>query len=136
MDMTISKRGISLEPLGRTSQIICHAHLLFICIVYSNSHVDDLKTVVKELDKTRQRKGDLSPWYLNSWGMQTFKLLTYRNARCKNLNDDHYILCIVVCTCNLCSPPTWLTTQSWDNNFIRVVKKFTFFSTYRILPET
>ena len=51
MDMTILKRGITLEPLGRTSQIICHAHLLFICIVYSNFHVDDLKTVVKELDK-------------------------------------------------------------------------------------
>jgi len=40
-----------LEPLGRTSQIICHAQLLFICIVYSNFHVDDLETVVKELEK-------------------------------------------------------------------------------------
>jgi len=30
MDMTISKRGIILRPLCRTSQIICHAHLLFI----------------------------------------------------------------------------------------------------------
>ena len=67
MDMTISKRGITLEPLDRTSQIICHAHLLFICIVYSNFYVDDLKTVEKELDK----KDDLSPvftmspWYVN-----------------------------------------------------------------------
>ena len=60
MDMTISKRGITLEPLGRTSQILCHAHLLFICIVYSIFHVDDLKTVVKELDKKRQHKDDLS----------------------------------------------------------------------------
>jgi len=72
MDMTISKRGITLEPQGRTSQIICHAHLLFISIVYSNFHVDDLKTVVKELDKKRQCKDDLPPvfamlsWYLNS----------------------------------------------------------------------
>jgi len=30
MDMTISKSGITLEPLGQTSQIMCHAHLLFI----------------------------------------------------------------------------------------------------------
>ena len=66
MDMTISKRGIILRPLGRTSQIICHAHLLFICIVYSNVHVDDLKTVVKELDKKRQRKDDLSPVFVMS----------------------------------------------------------------------
>jgi len=70
--MAISKRGITLEPLGRTSQIICHAHLLFICIVYSNFNVDDLKTMIKEFDKKRQRKDDLSPvfvilpWYLNS----------------------------------------------------------------------
>ena len=58
MDMTISKRGITL---GRTSQIICHAHVLFMCILYSNFHVDDLKTVVEELDRKRQRKDDLSP---------------------------------------------------------------------------
>ena len=68
--MTISKRGITLEPLGRTSQIICHAHLLFVCIVYSNFHANDLKTVIKELEK--KCKDDLSPvfamlpWYLNS----------------------------------------------------------------------
>ena len=37
MDMTISKRGITLEPLSWTAQ--------------NNFHVDDLKTVVKELDK-------------------------------------------------------------------------------------
>ena len=68
--MTISKRGITLEPLGRTSQIICHAHLLFICIVYSNFHVDDLKTVVKELEKNATYDLSpvfaMSPWYLNS----------------------------------------------------------------------
>jgi len=56
MDMTFSKRGITLAP--RKS---CHAHLIFIFIVYSNIHVNDLKTVVKELDKKRQRKHDLSP---------------------------------------------------------------------------
>ena len=37
MDMTISKRGITLEPLSWTAQ--------------NNFHVDDLKTVVKELDR-------------------------------------------------------------------------------------
>ena len=101
---------IPLEPLDLTSQSMCHAHLLFICIVYSNFHVDDLKTVVKELDKKRQRKDELSPvfamspWYVNSG---EYRLLNcwHRNARCKTLNDDHYILCIVVCTCNACSPP-------------------------------
>jgi len=72
MDMTISKRGITLEPLDRNSQSTWHVHLFFICIVYSNFHVDHLKTVVKELDEKRQRKDDLSPvfamspWYLNS----------------------------------------------------------------------
>jgi len=64
MDMTISKRGITLEPQGRTSQIICHAHLLFISIVYSNFHVDDLKTVVKELDLPPVFA--MLSWYLNS----------------------------------------------------------------------
>ena len=49
IDITISKRGITLEPLCQTSQSICHAHLLFICIVYSNFHVDDMKTLVEEL---------------------------------------------------------------------------------------
>jgi len=51
MDMTISKRGITLEPLSRTSQSTWHAHLLFICIVYSNFHADNLKTVVNDFDK-------------------------------------------------------------------------------------
>ena len=79
--MTISKRGITLEPLCRTSQIICHAHLLFMCIVYSNLNVDDLKTVVKKIDKKQQSKDNLSPvfamspWYLNI-GEYRLKLLT------------------------------------------------------------
>jgi len=81
MDMTISKRGITLEPLCRTSQSPWHAHLLFICIVYSNFHADYLKTVVNDFDKKkRQRKDDLSPvfamspWYLNSG---EYRLLNY-----------------------------------------------------------
>ena len=48
MDITISKKGLTLEPLVQTSQSIWH--LLFTCIVSSNFHIDDLKTVVEELD--------------------------------------------------------------------------------------
>ena len=80
MDMTISKRDITLEPLGRTSQIICHAHLLFMCIVYINFHVDDLKTVVTKLDKKRQRKDDLSPVFA-MWPFNRYSAYQGRSLR-------------------------------------------------------
>ena len=80
MDMTISKRDITLEPLGRTSQITCHAHLLFMCIVYINFHVDDLKTVVTKLDKKRQRKDDLSPVFA-MWPFNRYSAYQGRSLR-------------------------------------------------------
>jgi len=40
MDKTISKRGITLEPLCRTTQNKCHAHLFFIDIRYIDFHMD------------------------------------------------------------------------------------------------
>jgi len=41
-----SKWGITSEHLCQTSENKCHAHLLFISIMYSNLHVDVLTTLV------------------------------------------------------------------------------------------
>ena len=46
MDIPISKRGITRKPLWQTSQNKCHAHLIFISIMYSNFHVNALTTLV------------------------------------------------------------------------------------------
>ena len=50
MDIPISKRGITRKPLWQTSQNKCHAHSIFISIMYSNFHVDVV------LDWKRQRR--------------------------------------------------------------------------------
>ena len=84
MDIIISKRGITLEPLCWTSQNKCHAHLLFINIMYINFHVDAFTTEIDVWDWKRQCKDDLSlvlamsPRYLNRVGNTDFQNLTLR----------------------------------------------------------
>ena len=46
IDKPISKKRHNREPLCQTSQNKCHAHLIFISIMYSNFHVDALTTLV------------------------------------------------------------------------------------------
>jgi len=50
MDIPVSKRGITLESLCRTSQNKCHSHLFFIDIMYINFHVDVFTTFGDILD--------------------------------------------------------------------------------------
>jgi len=50
MDITISKRGITLESLCRTSQNKWHAQLFLIYIMYINFHLDAFTTVVDVSD--------------------------------------------------------------------------------------
>ena len=88
-----------------------HAKHMSCTLTLHMYRVDDLKTVVKELHKKRQRKDDLSPvfamspWYLNS-GEYRLSNCWHNGTHNAKLNDDPCILCIVVCTCNACSLPS------------------------------
>jgi len=58
MDIPISKKGHnSGTPVPNlTKQMSCHAHLIFISIMYSNFHAGALTILVQVIDWKRQRK--------------------------------------------------------------------------------
>ena len=139
----ISKRDITRKPLCPTSHNKCHAHLIFISIMYSNFHVDALTTLEQVLDWKRQRKDNvspvfvMSPWYLNR--VRTFK--TLHNRTHNALSNDHYILCIVVCTCYICSSTlhgwfqkAWISISFYGYSDTR--REQVYFSEDLMIPET
>ena len=99
MDMTISKRGITLEP--HMPNLTKHMSCTFTLHMYRVKQLS-WRWLVNCGRKLDQKNGNV-------------KTICHLFSRCRHRtwtvgntdlqNDDHYILCIVVWTCNACSPP-------------------------------